>query len=142
MQQSTACLHFAWRTTSLRVGVRAARRSCLPGLRHSGGRLAGAAVLSCLATAGHTPTQNALVGRQGRLHSHRQTRHDKTVLSVSCLACRCELDDCSERVQTSNGLSATDLHCRESNSRRRRGRDTYKTALSCLAWRCELALIL
>ena len=28
-------------------------------------------------------------------------RHDKTVLSVSCLACRCELNDCCKRVQTS-----------------------------------------
>ena len=28
VQQSTACLHFAWRTPSLRVGGRAARRSC------------------------------------------------------------------------------------------------------------------
>ena len=27
----------------------------------------------------------------GRLNSHRHTRHDKTVLSVSCLAWRCEL---------------------------------------------------
>jgi len=34
-------------TTSLRVGGRAARRSCLPGLRRGGGgRLAGATVLS------------------------------------------------------------------------------------------------
>ena len=48
MQQSTACLHFAWRTVSLRVGGRAARRSCLPGLRRGGGRQAGATVLSCL----------------------------------------------------------------------------------------------
>jgi len=48
MQQSTACLHFAWRTTSLRVGGRAARRSYLPGLRRGGGgRQAGATVL-CL----------------------------------------------------------------------------------------------
>jgi len=47
MQQSTACLHFAWRTTSLRVGGLAARRSCQPGLRRGGGgRQAGAAVLS------------------------------------------------------------------------------------------------
>ena len=46
MQQSTACLQ---RTTSLRVGGRAARRSCLPGLRRGGGRRAGATVLSCLA---------------------------------------------------------------------------------------------
>jgi len=42
MQQSTACLHFAWRTTSLRVGGRAARRSCLR--RGGGGRQAGATV--------------------------------------------------------------------------------------------------
>ena len=37
-------------------------------------------------------------------NSHRHARHDKTVLSVSCLAWRCELDNCSERVQTSNFL--------------------------------------
>ena len=49
MQQSTACLHFARRTTSLCVGGRAARRRCLPGLhRGGGGRQAGATVLSCL----------------------------------------------------------------------------------------------
>jgi len=82
-----------------------------------------------------------LVGRSGRLNSHHHTRHDKTVLSVSCLVCRCELDDCSERVQTLNFLSATVLSCRESNSQRRGGRDTDKTVLSCLAWRCELAFI-
>ena len=41
---------FSWRTTSLRVGGRAARRSCLPGLRRGGGgRQAGATVLSCRA---------------------------------------------------------------------------------------------
>jgi len=88
----------------------------------------------------HTPTLNALVGRSGRLSSHRHTRHDKTLLSASCLVCRCELDDCSESVQTSNFLSATVLSCRKSNSHRRSGRDTDKTVLSCLAWRCELAL--
>jgi len=48
MQQFAACLHFAWRTTSLRVSGRAARRSCLPGLHRGGGRQAGATVLSCL----------------------------------------------------------------------------------------------
>jgi len=32
MQQSTACLHFGWRTTSLRVGGGATRRSCLHGV--------------------------------------------------------------------------------------------------------------
>ena len=44
--------------------------------------------------------------------SHRHNRHDKTVLSVSCLVWRCELYDCSERVQTSDFLSATVLRCR------------------------------
>jgi len=67
-------------------------------------------------------------------------RQDKTVLSVSCLACRCELDDCPERVQTSYSLPATVLSCRKSNSRRLSGHDTDKTVLSCLARRCELAL--
>jgi len=47
---------------------------------------------------------------------------------------------CSERVQTSNFLSATVSSCRESNSHRRNGRYTDKTVLSCLAWRCESAL--
>ena len=38
------------------------------------------------------PTLNAPVWRSGRLNSHRpHTRHDKTVLSVSCLAWQCEL---------------------------------------------------
>jgi len=47
-------------------------------------------------------------------------RHDKTVLSASCQACRCEWDNCSERVQTSNFLPATVLSCRGSNSHRRK----------------------
>ena len=93
--------------------------------------------------ARHTPTLNALVGRSGRLSSHRRTRYDKTVLFMSCLlVCRCELGDCSECVQTSNFLSVTVLSCRECNSHSRSGRDTDKTVLSCLAWRCELALTL
>jgi len=83
-------------------------------------------------------TQNALVGRSGRLRSHRPTR--QSILSVSRLVCRCELDDCSERVQTSHFLYETVLSCRESNSHRRSGRDTDKTVLSCMARRCELAL--
>ena len=50
------------------------------------------------------------------------------------------MDNCSERVQTSDLLSATVLSCQESSSHRRNGRDTDKTVLSsCLAWRCELA---
>ena len=117
LQQSTACSYFAWLTTSLRVGGWTA--SCLPGLCR-GGRQAGATVLSCLvwrcelslpyrptnafcvgvrpAVALHRPThsdtdltQNPPVRRSGRLNSHRHARHDKTVLSVSCLAWRCEL---------------------------------------------------
>jgi len=49
MQQSTACIHFASRTTSLRAGGLTARRNCPPGLRcGGGGRQAGATVLSCL----------------------------------------------------------------------------------------------
>jgi len=65
-------------------------------------------------------------------------RHDKTVLSVSCLVCQCELDDFSERVRTSNFPSPTVLRCRESNSHRRDRQDTDRTVLSGLAWRCEL----
>ena len=72
-------------------------------------------------------------------NSHRPP--DKTRrFRLSCLVCRCELDDCFERVQTSNFLSATVLSCRESNSHCRNGRGTDKTVLSCLAWRCELVL--
>ena len=65
-----------------------------------------------------------------------QTRQDG--LFVSCLVCRC--DHCTEHVHTLIFLSATVLSCRESNSRRRSGRDTDKTVLSRRAWRCELAL--
>ena len=43
-------------------------------------------------------------------------RHDTTVLSVSLLVCRCELDDCSERAQTLYFLSATVLSCRETDA--------------------------
>ena len=42
-------------------------------------------------TADTDQTQNAAVWRSGRLSSHRHTRHDKTVQSVSCLVCRCKL---------------------------------------------------
>jgi len=55
------------------------------------------------------------------------------------MVCSCELDDCCERVQTSNFLSATVFSCWESNSRFRSGRDADKTVLSCLTWLCELA---
>ena len=47
----TACLHFTWRTTSLRVGGLAATPICLPGLRRGGIACATAA------TARRTPTQ-------------------------------------------------------------------------------------
>jgi len=83
MQQSTACLHFAWRTTSLRVGGRAARRSCLPGLRRGGGgRQAGATVLSCLVwrcelTTGQVRSTSECVRRShcAARHTSTQTRH-------------------------------------------------------------------
>ena len=72
--------------------------------------------------------------------SHRPpARQDKTVLSVWCLVCRCELDDCSERVPTSNSPSATVSSYREFDSYHRSGRDADKTVSSCLAWRCEFA---
>jgi len=77
MQQSTACLHFAWRTTSLRVGGRAARPGCLPGLRRgSVGRQAGAAVLSCLVwrcelTAGQVRSASECVRRSHRPDTQR-----------------------------------------------------------------------
>ena len=70
----------------------------------------------------------------------RHNRHDKTIVSVSCRVRRCELDNCSERVQTSNFLSATVLSCGESNSHHQNERNTDKTVLSCLVWQCELAL--
>jgi len=73
----------------------------------------------------------------GRIDSTCAARHTPTLNAV---VCRCELDDCSERVQTSNFLSATVLSCQKSNSYRRSGRDTDKTVLSCPAWRCKLTL--
>jgi len=86
--------------------------------------------------------QNKTDRRHARLmpNSYRHIRRNKTVLSVSCLVSRYKLDDCFERVQTSNFPSATVSSCRESNSHRQSRRDTDKTVLSCLAWRCELAL--
>ena len=152
MRRSTARLHFAWRTTSLRVGGRAASR------RRRSTDKRGSLVLSCLMSPCELsrpdrPTSAFCVGVRpavaptvpappdtertcravGRLNSHLHTRHDKTVLSVSCPVWRCELDDCCERVQTSDFLSATALSCRECGSHSRSGRDTDKTVLSCLA---------
>ena len=83
MQQSTACLHFAWRTTSLCVVGRAARRSCLPGLRRGGGgRQAGATVLSCLVWRCNLSRPDMCVlrrsasgGRTASPDTLRQTRH-------------------------------------------------------------------
>ena len=81
MQQTTVC--FLWRTTSLRVGGRAARRSCLTGPRRGGGgRLAGAAVLSCLVwrcelTARQVRSVSECVRRShcATQHTPTQTRH-------------------------------------------------------------------
>ena len=118
MQQSTVCLYFAWRTTSLRVGGWAARRSCLPGLRRGGGgRQAGATVLSCqvwrckLSRPDRRQVRSAseCVWRSHRQCLRHPTHSDvkRTCRAVrptqftqphqtqggpvSCLVCRCEL---------------------------------------------------
>ena len=101
MQQSTACLHFAWRTTSLRVG----------------GRLGVAACLACVAAAavdrqarqscriwcgGVNWTIDINVFRLQNIRSvtvlscretsaHRRGRHDTDRTVLSGLAWRCEL---------------------------------------------------
>jgi len=54
-----------------------------------------------------------------------------TQFTLSALRRRCELDNCSERVQTSNVPSATVLSSRESNSH---CRDSFIWS----GWRCEL----
>jgi len=87
-------------------------------------------------TDGHQPTHRRLPSEAASISSAQftpphQTRQDGP---VSCLVCRCESDDRSERVRTSNSLSETVLSCRESNSHRRSGRDADKTVLLCLAW--------
>jgi len=71
---------FSW--SSLRVSGRAAKRSCLPGLRRGGGRLAGTAVLSCLVwrcelTAGQVSCASEYVRRShcAAGHTPTQTRH-------------------------------------------------------------------
>jgi len=124
MQQSTASLYFAWRTTSLRVGGLAFWALPARPLRPPN------------ALRRRPDTERTCLAR-GRADSIR-TRHDKTVLSVSCLAWRCELDNCYWRAQTSDFLSATVLSCRECTSHRRGRRNTRRTFLSGLAWRYEL----
>ena len=134
MQQSTACLHFARRTTSLRVGGRAARRiieghkcamsaemavwlsNCLylySYLSHN--KLGVAACLACVAAAA--------VDRQARLPSLAWCGGVNWTIALN-----------EFRLQIFY-RSATVLSCPESNSR-----DTDKTVLSCVAWRCEVAL--
>jgi len=111
-------------------------------------RLGLAAWLACVAAAVRPPdalrrrsdTERTCLPVAGRLSSHRHTRYDKTVVSVSCLAWRCELDNCYWRVLTSNFLSATVLSCRESSSHRRGRQDADRTVLSGLVWQCELGI--
>jgi len=66
-------------------------------------RLGVAACLACVEAAAARPLRppDALRRRPDRelyvrtwLNSHRHTRHDNTVLCVSCLAWRCELGSC------------------------------------------------
>ena len=76
--------------------------------------------------ARHTPTLNAV-----------QTitpDTTQTVLSVSCLVCWCELDDCCERVQTSSFLSATVPSCR-GNPVRTAEADATRTRQFSRVWR-------
>ena len=79
MQQFAACLHFAWRTTSLRVSGRAARRSCLPGLHRGGGRQAGAMVLSCLVWR----CELALRKLTGYQSAQRRSNYDCNLLYIT-----------------------------------------------------------
>ena len=85
----------------------------------------------------------AVACRADSINSHRHTRHDKTVLSVSCMGY--ELDNAINvfRFQIFCRRQSWVFVCRVSNSHSRSGRDsgdTDKTVLSCLAWRCEVAL--
>ena len=132
MQQSTACLCSAWSTMSVRVGSQAARYSCLTGLGLGGSRQAGITVLSCLVWQCELSLPDKCVQRRsvsgGTGTASATAVYEKTVLSLLCLACRCELDHCSERVQTSNFLSVTVLSCLESNSHRQSRHNTDKTS--------------
>ena len=75
----SSCLHFAWRTTSLRVSGRAATRSCLPGLHRGGGRQAGAMVLSCLVWR----CELALRKLTGYQSAQRRSNYDCNLLYIT-----------------------------------------------------------
>ena len=66
-------------------GVKLPPDKCVLRRSASGGRTAPPDTLR------HRPDTERTCVTVGRLHSHRHTRHDKTVLSVSCLVWRCEL---------------------------------------------------
>ena len=70
----TACLHFAWRTTSLRVGGLAARPNCMAGLRRGA------------AANRHTPTQTRHRTHlsSGRADSVHTATPDTTKQSCQC----------------------------------------------------------
>jgi len=79
---STACSQFAWRTTSLCVGGRAARRSYLPGLRVTAAEVDRQARRSCLVwwcklTTGQVRSASKCVRRSHctARHTPTQTRH-------------------------------------------------------------------
>jgi len=142
--QSTACLHFRGvqcRCVWAAAVDRQARQSCCFWCGSVNSPL-DKCVLRRSASGGRTVPPDTLRRTAYLSGCRADSIHTATpdTTKQSCL-CRfwCELDDCSERVQTSNFLSATVLSCRESNSHRQSGRDTDKTVLSCLAWRCELA---
>ena len=67
--------------------------------------------------------------------SHRRTRHDKTVLCLSCLVCRCELNVFRLHVFCRRQFFGNPIHTAEADATQ-----IDKTVLLCLAWRRELAL--
>ena len=74
-------------------------------------------------TLRHRPDTERTCWRSGRLNSHRYTRDDKTVLSVSCLGGGVNWTIAINVFRLLIFLSATVLSCRESNSHGRNGRD-------------------
>ena len=58
--------------------------------------------VNCQATAGRTPTQNALVGRSGRLNLHHLTRHRQHCLVVSGGRCELGIKPRHRRISSTN----------------------------------------
>ena len=106
MQQFTACLHLrgiynvaAWPASRRRRSTGRRDGLVMSGVavwtdRRTSAFCVGVRPAVALRRPTHSDTdqtQNALVWLSGRLSSHRHTRHDTTVQSLSCLAWWCEL---------------------------------------------------